>query len=177
MKKIITGIAIAICAIVANAASVQWDMDYSYTPGTTYYAENYLVYFFDDGVTSRDAVVASIASGNTTFVSSALGTAQLTDSEGYASEMNVGNYGNGVDVTGYLVIFNADTLANATQAYVTQAETGTTTAIGGAAYLGFGDQIGTQTAANWTTVAAPEPTSGLLLLLGVAGLALKRKRA
>ena len=30
-------------------------------------------------------------------------------------------------------------------------------------------------AAGWT--AAPEPTSGLLLLLGVAGLALKRKRA
>jgi len=31
--------------------------------------------------------------------------------------------------------------------------------------------------ANWTAVAAPEPTSGLLLLLGMAGLALKRKRA
>ena len=30
-------------------------------------------------------------------------------------------------------------------------------------------------ASGW--VAAPEPTSGLLLLLGVAGLALKRKRA
>ena len=31
------------------------------------------------------------------------------------------------------------------------------------------------TAGSWTAV--PEPTSGLLLLLGVAGLALKRKRA
>ena len=30
-------------------------------------------------------------------------------------------------------------------------------------------------ASGWT--AAPEPTSGLLLLLGMAGLALKRKRA
>ena len=30
-------------------------------------------------------------------------------------------------------------------------------------------------AGTWTAV--PEPTSGLLLLLGVAGLALKRKRA
>ena len=34
------------------------------------------------------------------------------------------------------------------------------------------------TGTNWHTVAAvPEPTSGLLLLLGVAGMALRRKRA
>lgn len=33
------------------------------------------------------------------------------------------------------------------------------------------------TGGAWTVTAVPEPTSGLLLLLGVAGLALKRKRA
>ena len=32
-------------------------------------------------------------------------------------------------------------------------------------------------ASGWTAAAAPEPTSGLLMLLGLAGLALKRKRA
>ena len=36
-------------------------------------------------------------------------------------------------------------------------------------------QSATQAAGNWAAV--PEPTSGLMLLLGVAGLALKRKRA
>ena len=30
---------------------------------------------------------------------------------------------------------------------------------------------------GWATAAVPEPTSAMLLLLGVAGLALKRKRA
>ena len=40
-----------------------------------------------------------------------------------------------------------------------------------------GDVGGGSTATAWSTAAVPEPTSGLLLLLGMAGLALKRKRA
>ena len=44
------------------------------------------------------------------------------------------------------------------------------------ANMNFGNMAtATQTASNW--VAVPEPTSGLLMLLGLAGLALKRKRA
>ena len=44
--------------------------------------------------------------------------------------------------------------------------------IGGADFTG---DHGAFSASGWT--AAPEPTSGLLLLIGVAGLALRRKRA
>ena len=46
----------------------------------------------------------------------------------------------------------------------------------GTATVAFGNMTTqTQTAGNWQSV--PEPTSGLLMLLGMAGLALRRRRA
>ena len=41
------------------------------------------------------------------------------------------------------------------------------------------EYLDTRSSGNWTagSMAVPEPTSGLLMLLGVAGLALRRKRA
>ena len=43
--------------------------------------------------------------------------------------------------------------------------------------LKFDPTVGSGSAGAWTTSAVPEPTSGLLLLLGLAGLALRRRRA
>ena len=51
---------------------------------------------------------------------------------------------------------------------------------GSQSYTGVGDlNLETAGPSSWSTAGSsvPEPTSGLLLLLGVAGLALKRKRA
>ena len=50
--------------------------------------------------------------------------------------------------------------------------------VGSKQYAGVGD-INIQSAGptQWSTTAVPEPTSGLLMLLGMAGLALKRRRA
>ncbi len=55
---------------------------------------------------------------------------------------------------------------------VTGTKSVTFTSSTGAQTLGFG----AQSSATWTS-AVPEPTSGLLMLLGVAGLALRRRRA
>jgi len=51
-----------------------------------------------------------------------------------------------------------------------EAETGDIWALNGAASAGY-------SAPGWYSASVPEPTSGLLMLLGVAGLALRRRRA
>ena len=78
-----------------------------------------------------------------------------------------------------MVILNAETIEAATKMVITAEMTGTASgATGTAGKMSFGS-LGelTGNAANWQTVSVPEPTSGLLMLLGIAGLALKRRRA
>ena len=76
------------------------------------------------------------------------------------------------------MIFDTATVTDASKFYVTPAKGLVTMSGDFTASMAFGSQsTNSKNAANWSAVAAPEPTSGILLLLGMAGLALKRKRA
>ena len=72
----------------------------------------------------------------------------------------------------YFVVFNNSDVAKATEyALVGDANK---------AYSGMAGKFSTAGdfgGATWASTAVPEPTSGLLMLLGVAGLALRRRRA
>ena len=190
MKKLLLALAVGAVGIVAQAANVTWALNNVAACGDDATMEGYIAYFLmsadSTGAASAklwsvaDATAAAASKDASAFSSHSLvSSKELTDEGGvksaklttYASTWVSPEYGNF-----YAVIFNADSIADATHYMV----------VGGAEAdgsfkLSFGTATANQTASlnasggTWT--AAPEPTSGLLMLLGMAGLALRRRRA
>ncbi len=179
MKKLVVAF-VAVCAgFCASAASFNWSAaNDAFSPD----GENPLegtAYFFDAGSYAVATVSASLASTGKDVLANALGNKVLADGAltGFA--------GTGFDydgtaptsLAGYLVVLSTDE-----KNYWTSAEvvvTVTDAIKGGAeAVFNFGEVLDVSwTGAVGGGTAVPEPTSGLLLLVGGALLTLKRKRA
>lgn len=78
-----------------------------------------------------------------------------------------------------IVVAGADVSYEAYFSTVANGQTLTSATVSGNVHFNDQGDLGLQIAqpATWSTAAAPEPTSGLMLLLGVGLMALKRKRA
>lgn len=185
MKKLVIALTAVVLGIAANAATVNWTATGVAEYGKATAAASSLGYIgvlIDASITDRDTMLAKFANQDTSLVAGAtiansqgtVGILQGQSFNGYVSVTGAGNFGNSVTVNAYALIFDAATVADAKHVYVTDVLSKTTGANGQAANFSFGALTGTQTASNW--VAVPEPTSGLLLLLGMAGLALRRKQ-
>lgn len=190
MKKIMIALAAVAVGVAAHAATVDWQ--YTVTASAVdYSASNYKVYLVDatkwdalTSVTSDTFADNTIVYGQTTFAdgtgksatSKSYGTKDATGAKGsYSTALSDSIVASGDTLDVYYVIL--DTSKDPSEYYASSKATLTgREATGTAIKTGFGTVA--NSAVTWTaTQSVPEPTSGLLMLLGIAGLALKRRRA
>ena len=188
MKKIMIAVAIVCAAVCAQAAATKWSASNIFAMnGTDKVASGTTAYLFNAATFSQTALVTAFAGEDFDISANAIGSTTLTAA---------GTIGNrAADVTGttpsttanmYFAILQtidgSDYLFISTQKDVTMSaseSTATSISVGTqasnsktAALLASDGYKG----AGWYT-AVPEPTSGLLMLVGLAGLALRRRRA
>ena len=183
MKKIMIAVCAVAVAAVAQAAALNWGGAISDPTGTTELSAGtmaYLVYsdasFVGTGASFDGTKLTKGSDTLATMVSSH----SITASEATNWEF-METYGNpGKDVNGYFAVLISDNGAQPKYSfYALDQVTGTTASSPTTSRVVSWADAPTGLAASGyiVTGSVPEPTSGLLLLLGMAGLALRRKRA
>ena len=176
MKKLIMLAAVATLAFAGQAATCDWSLTYA-GQGATWAGNGATVMAFAgsdyadivklvtvDGSDTLQTDLASYSLGSATFRNnrgSAFTSGSIDNSPSSVFWMifSEGSYDGGKAVT-----WTAAT--DVSGAFYEPPATGTSFALNAASFANSG-----------TIASVPEPTSGLLLLIGMAGLALRRKRA
>ena len=182
MKKLIILAAVAVAAVASQAASYDWktkagNSNSVYVNGTetAYSGTAYLFLAADAGTVYSDWIGGTALSAMTSLDSQAISSGKITAGtpfENAADPISVifaTEYGSGDNKFLYIstsATQDGSDIGSATISFSGNAAT-SKLAASTAAYSGAG----------WYTQSVPEPTSGLLMLLGMAGLALRRRRA
>ena len=188
MKKLIMAFAVVACAAMAQAAVVKWSTDTAVTFGGTKLG-NQTVNLYLVGVSGQADVLFDT---RTTANAPAAKKGQLAAGSGtgqsaydYSSTLAGGAFMTTDDPPAdagrqyYMVITYNDGTKDYTYTSSAVASSGlSSTSLGSVAFT-FTDTISTVegTKNAWVAAPVPEPTSGLLMLVGFGALALRRRRA
>lgn len=194
MKKLMIACVTVAIAAVAQAASINWAISNIYSPSdstakvATGSASAWLFVTANSTdvttikTTTMAAVQAVLDSGDLTGLADLAASHGTNSSEGmFTGTTGLPTTFSSGALTAFAVVVDSTDLASAENYFLAGGgteKTATFTSATGIKNLSWGSQATiTQAAGGWTSTAVPEPTSGLLLLLGMAGLALKRKVA
>lgn len=187
MKKLIMTVAVAIVAGIANAAAVSWQSGNVYVPGADGVfgekvgdSDKANIYLFV--LADADTYAKVQADGAWATYGEKLNTATATQAgttgSKFADMVTSGYSANQTIYAAIITTYNDGAKNWYTENYVTV----TIDSLGSDATVKNLSRYdgGTSAGGNLTwqsATAVPEPTSGLLILVGLAGLALRRRRA
>ena len=179
MQKIMIIVAVVTMAFASNAASFIWKTATTgkvYESGTTTTLAAGTAYLFADaGATTQAAIFTALAGGADVTTLGALDSSAISAG---AIKTNADPFTYGGDISAYLVVVNDDKFLITGTKDATAPEVGSATIsfnVKTESQAAALDAAGGFKGAGWYA-AVPEPTSGLLMLVGLAGLALRRGR-
>lgn len=178
MKKLIIVAAIFCAAAISQAATVNWTISGVKASGDTAPTAGWAVMaFYTEVGAGSDAIVSAIQSktaASKAFESTSLAVSMSKGKVAAHDATAAGITDTSKSYDFYFVVFNNADAAAATEYAIQSALNKSYSSMDGK----FSVASTFSSSTPWaSTSAVPEPTSGLLMLLGVAGLALRRRRA